>query len=417
MRLFRIYIYLTVFNFLKGLFSSTVKDQKISKIIEKISKKKYFISTSQLRVGFIILLKYLKKKKAKRKEIILLPFNLPEMVNIVKILKFNVKFSKINLDTGEPDFGNLKTLINKNTLAIVLTNIFTSPSLLFKVKELCKKKNIYLIEDNAIYFDNYFIKKKIKTYSGSIGDYSLYSFNIMKNISGFYGGGVLTNDLNFKKFALQEISNYKNFNKYILTKQIIVFFILKLLSFKPLYYLYLKILKYAHKKKKTNILKLVYPSLKFKRQQFPNYYFSKISNLSKTVIYSQLLDAKSRSQNHFRRKMNNIYYTKLFKKLKIKNVRLLKVEDPNFQNFMDYPVLVKNKEDLNIYLLTRGIETKQIFYQDCANIFIKKNFKSIRENSKYFTNSIIGLPNHPNVSKKYMELISNEIKNFYEIRS
>jgi len=209
MRLFRIYIYLTVFNFLKGLFSSTVKDQKISKIIEKISKKKYFISTSQLRVGFIILLKYLKKKKAKRKEIILLPFNLPEMVNIVKILKFNVKFSKINLDTGEPDFGNLKTLINKNTLAIVLTNIFTSPSLLFKVKELCKKKNIYLIEDNAIYFDNYFIKKKIKTYSGSIGDYSLYSFNIMKNISGFYGGGVLTNDLNFKKFALQEISNYK----------------------------------------------------------------------------------------------------------------------------------------------------------------------------------------------------------------
>ena len=67
MRLFRIYIYLTVFNFLKGLFSSTVKDQKISKIIEKISKKKYFIPTSQLRVGFIILLKYLKKKKGKEK--------------------------------------------------------------------------------------------------------------------------------------------------------------------------------------------------------------------------------------------------------------------------------------------------------------------------------------------------------------
>ena len=416
MRLFRIYIYLSVYNFLKSLLSPKVKDKKISKIITKMSKKKYFIPTSQLRVGFMILLKYLKKNDTKRKEIIVQPFNLPEMVNIVKNLNFDIKFSKINLDTGEPDLKSLKTLINKKTLAIVLTNIFSSPSLILKVRELCKKKKIYLIEDNAIYFDNFFIKKKLKTYSGSIGDYSLYSFNIMKNISGFYGGGVSTNDLNFKKFALREISSYKNFSFNILIKQIIIFIVLKFLLLKPLYFLYLKILRYAHKKKRISILKLVYPSLKFKKQKFPKYYFSKISNISKIVVYNQLLDTKSRFQNHFRRKMNNSYYTKLFEKLKIKNVKLLKVEDTNFQNFMDYPILVKNKENLNNYLLSRGIETKQIFYHDCANIFLKKNYKSIRENSKYFTNSIIGLPNHPKVSKKYMELILKEIKNFYEIR-
>ncbi len=417
MRLFRVYIYLSVYNFFKGLLSPEVKDQKISKVITKMSKKKYFIPTSQLRVGFIILLKYLKKNVTKRREIIMQPFNLPEMVNIVKQLNFDIKFSKINLDTGEPDFKYLKTLINKKTLAIVLTNIFSSPSLILKVRELCKKNNVYLIEDNAIYFDNYFIKKKLKIYSGSIGDYSLYSFNIMKNISGFYGGGVSTNDPNFIKFALQEISNYKNFSINILTKQIIIFIILKFLSLKPLHFLYLKILKYAHKKRKISILKLVYPSLKFKKQQLPKYYFSKISNISKIVVYNQLLDTKSRTQNHFRRKTNNTYYTKLFEKLKIKNVKLLKIEDLNFQNFMDYPILVKNKDNLNNYLLSRGIETKQIFYHDCANIFLKKNHRSIRENSKYFANNIIGLPNHPKVSKKYMELILKEIKNFYEIRS
>ena len=140
MRLFRIYIYLSVYNFLKSLLSPKVKDKKISKIITKMSKKKYFIPTSQLRVGFIILLKYLKKNETKRKEIIVQPFNLPEMVNIVKNLNFDIKFSKINLDTGEPDLKSLKTLINKKTLAIVLTNIFSSPSLILKVRELCKKK-------------------------------------------------------------------------------------------------------------------------------------------------------------------------------------------------------------------------------------------------------------------------------------
>ena len=37
----------------------------------------------------------------------------------------------------------------------------------------------------------------------------------MKNISGFYGGGVSTNDPNFVKFALQEISNYNETCKKI----------------------------------------------------------------------------------------------------------------------------------------------------------------------------------------------------------
>ena len=42
-----------------------------------------------------------------------------------------------------------------------------------------------MIEDNAIYFDNFSKNKNKKYFSGSLGDYSIYSFNIMKNISSF----------------------------------------------------------------------------------------------------------------------------------------------------------------------------------------------------------------------------------------
>ena len=113
--------------------------------------------------------------------------------------------------------------LNNKTLAVIITNIFNSPSSLLNIKKMCSKKKIILIEDNAIYFDNYFYKKNKKYFSGSFGDYSLYSFNIMKNISGFFGGGVTTNDTKFIKFANEEISNYKNFNKYLLLKQILIF--------------------------------------------------------------------------------------------------------------------------------------------------------------------------------------------------
>ena len=62
MSYFRIKIYLYFVDFIKSLFISNIENKKIETLIKKTSKKKNFILTSQLRVGFLILLQYLKKK-------------------------------------------------------------------------------------------------------------------------------------------------------------------------------------------------------------------------------------------------------------------------------------------------------------------------------------------------------------------
>ena len=151
------------------------------------------------------------------------------MINIIKNSNLKVDFVELDTNTGGLKIEALKKMVSKKTLAIVVTNIFNSPSILIKLQNFCKEKKILLIEDNAIYFDNFFLWKKKKIYSGSFGDYSLLSFNIMKNISAFYGGGVATSDERFKNYALKEISKFKNFRKYILYKQVIIYFVLKLL--------------------------------------------------------------------------------------------------------------------------------------------------------------------------------------------
>ena len=140
----------------------------------------------------------------------------------------------------------------------------------------------------------------------------------MKNISGFFGGGVSTNDTKFIKFANEEISNYKNFNKYLLSKQILIFLILKILKFGIFYKIFIKVLRQAHQKNNLSVLKIVYPSLKFKRISFPSYYFSKISEISKKVIYLQLKDIKNRNQNSLIRKIIIFTITIFLKNLKLK---------------------------------------------------------------------------------------------------
>jgi dTDP-4-amino-4,6-dideoxygalactose transaminase len=410
MNFFRINIFLSTYIYLKSFFPIKLDiEKKISEQINITSNKKYFILTSQLRVGFILLLEYLKKKFQKN-EIIFISYNIPEMINVAKNLKLKIKFININKDNNFYSISDLKKKINKKTLVIVITNMFNSYEDTIRVKELCRIKKIILIEDNAIYFDNYIKIKNSKIYSGSIGDYSLYSFNIMKNISALYGGGVSTDDYEFYEYATNRISRFKNFFNKIYLRQNIIFLLLKIISIKIFYKIFfIRLVKYTHVKKNKFFLKIFYPSLRFKIQNFPEYYFSKINNFSKKLTYYQLSNIKNRIENHNKRKVINIYYQKKFNKEKIKEVKLIDIKNFNYQNFLDFPILVKDKYKLHKYLIENGIETKLIHYKDCRNIFFKKKYKK-----KLFEDEIICLPNHKKINKTYINLIIYKIASFYK---
>ena len=415
MKYFRIHIYLDLIKFFRSFFFTIYNkknDLKIGNILTKNSKKKFFLLTSQCRISFLILLLYFKKKFSKRNEIVFLAYNLPEMINIAKNLNFKIIFCDLDYKTGFFNLQKLKKKINNKTIAVVLTNMFNSYEDALKLKKICSSKKIFLIEDNAIYFDNYKKLKNFRKYSGQLGDFTLYSFNLMKNISALYGGAITSNNKEFDKYSKNEIHQFSTFPKLILLKQILIFFTLKILAMNLLYkYLFFKIIKYTHINNFNFLLKIFYPSLKFKVTNFPNYYFSKISSLSKKLILYQLIDLKKRNYNHQIRKNKNIYYYKKLYNKKIKEINLIKISDFNYQNFIDFPILVKSRSKLNDFLLKNGIETRLYYYKNCHKIFVKT--KPYCSNSQKFENEIICLPNGEKISFKYMDYIVEKISNFY----
>ena len=69
MSYFRINLYLPIkYFFLSFFISKTKLIQNINKKLEILTNKKNIILTSQLRVGFILVLKYLKQKYPKKKK-------------------------------------------------------------------------------------------------------------------------------------------------------------------------------------------------------------------------------------------------------------------------------------------------------------------------------------------------------------
>ena len=137
----RIKLYLSTKILLLSIFSNKDKSENfLIKKFRNIFKKKYIIFTSMCRVGFLIILEYLKSKDPKKNEIIICSYNLKEMVDIPRILKFKIILIDINKKNGSLDISKLKKNINNRTSAILVTNIFSSYNDLIKIKNIANRK-------------------------------------------------------------------------------------------------------------------------------------------------------------------------------------------------------------------------------------------------------------------------------------
>ena len=328
------------------------------------------------------------------------------MINIALNLKLKIKFCDLDHKSGLMDPIKVKKLISQKTLAIIMTNMFNNYKVAKQIKALSIRNKIPLIEDNAIYFDNFSRNKNKVFFSGSLGDYSIYSFNIMKNISSLYGGAMSTNNRDFEKFYIEEEKKLKNFPVFSLLKQILIFFILKIMSINKLYkYFFRYIIKCAYQYKVKFLLELFYPSLKSVRKKFPKYYFSKISHTSINATYLQLLK-KEKDMIFKIRKKNHKLYSKILGKIKNNNFELIVKTDENYQNFLDFPILVKRKENLNKFLINHGVEVRLKHYYNCAKMFNKKKGNVIAER---YEKELICLPVHQKITPSYITFVAKKI--------
>lgn len=88
------------------------------------------------------------------------------------------------------DANKIINSITNKTKAIIVVNLFGMPSDLIKIREICNKHNLVMIEDNAQAPG----AKCSKYYAGSYGDISIYSLNRHKTIQCGEGGIALTNN-------------------------------------------------------------------------------------------------------------------------------------------------------------------------------------------------------------------------------
>ena len=110
--------------------------------------------------------------------------------NVIELVGAKPIFVDINLNTFNINTSKISESITKNTKAILTVHEFGLCSDISKLMNICKKNNIYLIEDAACALG----AKENNLFAGSIGEFGSFSFHPRKAITSGEGGILTTNN-------------------------------------------------------------------------------------------------------------------------------------------------------------------------------------------------------------------------------
>ncbi len=291
-------------------------------------------------------------------EVIVPTFTYIAPVNAIKYVGAKVKFIDSKLSNWQIDENKLLRLINKKTKAVIVPHLFGNIAEISKIKSICKRKKIFLIEDCAEAFGCYYKKKHL----GTFGDIGTFSFFGSKTITTGEGGMLITD------------------NK-VLAKKI---YKLKTVGVVPNKYYWHDLIGYNYR----------------------------MTNICAAIGLAQLNKVKFILKNKIR-----IYKT--YKKFLKNNLFRINNEAPYTKSsFWLITIFLQNKkkrDQLLKKLEKSGIETRTTFNPvHKMKMYYKKKYKNLFPNSEILSRTGLNLPSGAGLKENEIKKISNLINNFFK---
>ena len=135
----------------------------------------------------------------KKDEVITPTFSYIATANSINYVGASVKFIDSKKTSWQIDENKITNHITSRTKAILVPHLYGQACEMNKIKQICKKNKLFLIEDCAESFGSYYRNKHV----GTFGDVSTFSFFGSKTITTGEGGMVVTNNYKIADQILQ----------------------------------------------------------------------------------------------------------------------------------------------------------------------------------------------------------------------
>lgn len=175
--------------FTKGKFVEVFREE-----IKSYTGAKHVYLTTSATTALTMALKALDIKSGD--EVIVSDFSFPATANVVEDLGAIPVFADVSLETFNMLSDDLEKKINPKTKAVIFVDALGNPSGIHKIKEICQKHNVPLIEDGACAIGS----SEFGTRCGNIADITCFSFHPRKLLTTGEGGAITFNNDKFVNF-------------------------------------------------------------------------------------------------------------------------------------------------------------------------------------------------------------------------
>lgn len=169
--------------FTKGKYVDAFRNE-----IKNYTQSKHAFLATSATTALAVCLKILNVKEGD--EVIISDFSFPATVNVVEDIGAIPVFADVSLETFNMLPDQLERKITSKTKAVIFVDALGNPSGLLKIKEICKAKNIPLIEDAACAIGSSVEGLKC----GQVADLTCFSFHPRKLLTTGEGGAITTNN-------------------------------------------------------------------------------------------------------------------------------------------------------------------------------------------------------------------------------
>lgn len=399
--------------FLRALIVGQSKtDGKEIELFEKTLRErfntKYALCVYQCRVGIYLAVKALIKPG---QEVILSPYTIIDVINMVIFAGGRPVFADVEYQTCNISASEVERLINPNTGAVLITHLHGLAAEAHRIKAICDRHNIPMIEDAAQSFG---VKEQDKPV-GTIGDVGVFSFEMHKNIPTWLGGLVVSDRQDIVEKISAEVKEFKHSPLPGITQKVKKGFIQDLASLPILFQLFTyPIIRFSY----LNDIEFINSKVRRKPQtskpatELPEIYKSQYTDFQAKLGLSQL-------QNVDRDIKTRIEYAHIYHEgLKdIEGLVLPPLRSDGSHTYLWFPVLCPNREDLVKFMIEQGRHIGSGHFTSATTSEQFAEFHRDCPNAEKVAQDLVYLPTYPSYSRREVEKNVEMIRKYFATKA
>jgi len=377
--------------------------QRLEDAIAALVGTKHAVAMPLARVGIYFAVKALIKPGQK---VILSPYTIADVVNMVICAGGNPVFADIERETCNIDPAEVERLIDEDTGAVMATHFYGLACDIERIAAICKSRGVPLIEDAAQAFGVRVNGRHV----GTFGHAGIYSFGMYKNVNSFFGGMIVTDNLDVRNRIVKEISAlpYQPLTSYLkkvaealVTDVVTLPLVFRLGFFWLLRFAFLKDVGAINNRMKIDID----PKLK---AEMPDDYLCRMTPLQARMILSQL----DRVDRDTRRRIEaaKIYHRGLSD---IAELILPPMRTDMSHMYWYYPIQFAKRRDLVAYAMQHLRDITESYHRNCADLPCFAPWYRDCPRARATADSLIYLPTYPRYTDREIEKTIQVARNFF----